>query len=558
MASVAYLQGGGMDKKSVWDRQHAEWALISDDVALEFFGSRRKIFISSEAGDLRGFKRRFAHLLDITVYDGQNADLYLQGGADIFIYGECSWPAGKCASYYARQLYADMLVEDMRRYFRRHDISYYCCNITRVVANMADRLVSVKQPKPFPPAVWSGIAEDYFNTTDYVGDKYFEVIGGHRQDAPEVKNYTRSIFVFGPCTALGTTAPFGETIEARLQEICLEKGHRWRTVNCGSHNSGACDMDSLIHMTHVPMRRGDIVIQFATLGESSSAFKHEHFFFSSAAFDDPKHIKGRYFWNESPSHLTPEGNKVWGQFLAKQLLDDPDLAEEPASCNLVTPFASRLGDPKARNPQLRTYLAKLREHRYADNGAIVMNANPFTLGHLYLVQEARKQVRFLYIFVVEEEGSAISFVDRYAMVKAGCQGLEGVEVLPSGRYMISQMTFPEYFQKEEKDMQDQAILPSQDIGLFGEAIAPTLGITKRFVGEEPFDKVTRQYNDAMKQLLPDYGVELVEIPRKEASDGHPINATQVREWIKVGAWEKCKAYLPDSTMAYLREHDVFK
>ena len=245
---------------------------------------------------------------------------------------------------------------------------------------------------------------------------------------------------------------------------------------------------------------------------------------------------------------------MWGKFLADRLLSDPRLAEQSASRNLVKPLFARRGEARARNVCLSQYLRSLAVHFRACNGAIVMNANPFTLGHLHLVEIARRQVNFLYVFVVEENESAISFEDRFAMVQKNCQGMENVEVLPSGRYMISTLTFPEYFEKEAK--QDVKIVPSKDVRLFGEAIAPTLGITKRFVGEEPFDKVTQQYNEAMKYILPDYGVDVVEIPRKTAKDGNVINATQVRAWIKEGAWDKCAAYLPQATMDILKHTSI--
>lgn len=148
----------------------------------------------------------------------------------------------------------------------------------------------------------------------------------------------------------------------------------------------------------------------------------------------------------------------------------------------------------------------------------------------------------LYVFVVEEDKSEIKFVDRLAMVEQNCADFENVIVLPSGSYMISSITFPEYFQKAT--LQGSKVIPSQDIRLFGEAIAPTLGITKRFVGEEPFDTVTKSYNEFMKQLLPEYGIELIEIPRIKTMNGKIINATKVREYLKKGEWGNVNLIYP--------------
>ena len=93
---------------------------------------------------------------------------------------------------------------------------------------------------------------------------------------------------------------------------------------------------------------------------------------------------------------------------------------------------------------------------------------------------------------------------------------------------------------------------SEDVEIFGKEIAPTLGITIRFAGEEPKDNVTRQYNETMKEILPRYGVEFHEIPRKKLGE-EPISASSVREALKVGDFDKIKNLVPETTLKYLRE-----
>ena len=248
------------------------------------------------------------------------------------------------------------------------------------------------------------------------------------------------------------------------------------------------------------------------------------------------------------------GYAVWAEYLYQYLMNDTSLAksEEHASAAVVPPYANLLGEQMAGEPELRRYLQLLSQHRHDVRGAIVMNANPFTLGHLHLVEYARTQVDFLYIFVVEEDRSEIPFADRFEMVRRNCTKMPDVDVLPSGRYIISALTFSAYFEKDQR--QEEVISPVQDVKLFGEAIAPMLGITKRFVGEEPLDNVTRQYNETMQEILPDYGVEVVEIPRKTSSDGRVIHATQVRKWIREQSLDECQPFLPAITLDYLREH----
>ena len=557
-ASVCLIQdAGGMNKRAMWEKQHACWELIHDETAKAFFGQRRRVFLSSDAGDLQGFQQRFGQMLDIYVYNGNNIDMYLNEQVDMLIYGEDMWPGrDKVSKYSARQLYADLLVEDMRRYFQAHDIAYYCCILSRPAEDQVHRVVERSVGESIPPFVWAGLAEDYMAPAEFTGAGKANVVNGHRQDAPVVDGYIRSIYMYGPCTVLGTGANFGETIEAKLQESCVKAGRKWRVINCGGLNTTGCDLNSLHCMMHTPMRRGDIVIHYVgSLWQHASAFPFEPLYCTSDAFDDEAHRNGKYFWDSrNPAHVTKDGFAVWAEFWAKKLLGNQQLLAEPSSRQVVQPFFSCLGELQVKNPELKSYLKELARYRYAENGAIVMNANPFTLGHAHLIETARRQVNFLYVFVVEENESAVPFKDRFAMVEANCAGLDNVRVLPSGRYMISALTFPEYFEKEAR--QNQSILPSRDIRLFADAIAPTLGIVKRFVGEEPFDKVTRQYNEAMKRILPDYGVELIEIPRQKASDGKEINATQVRAWIKNNDWEKCRGYLSDITLNYLREHGI--
>ena len=178
-----------------------------------------------------------------------------------------------------------------------------------------------------------------------------------------------------------------------------------------------------------------------------------------------------------------------------------------------------------------------------------MNCNPFTLGHQYLVEYAAAKVARLYIFVVEEDRSAFPFKDRIELVRQGVKHIPNVEVLPSGKFIISQQTFSGYFNKAE--LQDVAVDSSEDVEIFGKEIAPELGITIRFAGEEPTDNVTRQYNETMKRLLPQYGIEFHEIPRKVIGE-EIISASKVREALQVGDFDKIKKLVPASTFRYLR------
>ena len=165
-------------------------------------------------------------------------------------------------------------------------------------------------------------------------------------------------------------------------------------------------------------------------------------------------------------------------------------------------------------------------------GSVVMNCNPFTLGHRYLVETALQFCDRLIVFVVEEDKSDFPFQDRIDLVKKGLADLKNVVIVPSGNFIISTRTFAEYFNKSK--LQDVKIDTSLAVTIFAKEIAPCLDISIRFVGTEPFDHVTAQYNESMDSILSQYGIEVKEIPRYEVK-GQIVSASQVRHYMMSGS-----------------------
>lgn len=180
------------------------------------------------------------------------------------------------------------------------------------------------------------------------------------------------------------------------------------------------------------------------------------------------------------------------------------------------------------------------------SAAIVMNANPFTLGHQYLVETAAAQCDTLHLFVLSEDASLVPFSVRKELVRRGTEHLKNVVLHDSGPYMISNATFPSYFLKDAAAViQGHAKL---DLAVFAR-IAQALGVTVRYVGEEPNSKVTGIYNSIMEQSLPKYGIACRVIPRK-ASEGKAISASTVRKALQAGDWETLKTLVPQTTLDY--------
>ncbi len=179
--------------------------------------------------------------------------------------------------------------------------------------------------------------------------------------------------------------------------------------------------------------------------------------------------------------------------------------------------------------------------------ALVMNCNPFTNGHAYLLEQAARANERVVLFVLSEDKSLVPFQDRLAMVKAAAAKYDNVTVVTSGSYMISSATFPSYFLKD--DALVTRTHADLDATLFTR-IAKALNLTARYVGEEPFSAATHSYNEALAAVLPPRGVALHVIPRRE-ENGTPISASRVRALIHDGRIEEIRPLVPDTTYDYL-------
>ena len=181
------------------------------------------------------------------------------------------------------------------------------------------------------------------------------------------------------------------------------------------------------------------------------------------------------------------------------------------------------------------------------SGIIIMNCNPFTLGHRYLIEQAAQQVETLYILVVREDCSMFSYDERKAMIERGVSHINNVVVCDGSEYSISATTFPTYFLKSLSDASDTQM--TLDIDLYRRHIAPALGATVRFVGTEPDDPLTRRYNELMKSMLPD----VREVARLQQS-GVAVSASRVRKAIVENHLALAARLVPPTTVPYIVAH----
>ncbi|MCL2736355.1 MAG: adenylyltransferase/cytidyltransferase family protein [Propionibacteriaceae bacterium] len=390
---------------------------------------------------------------------------------------------------------------------------------------------------------------------------YFHYRDGRRvvPGAPVI--FHNTVWIVGDSSATNYYGDDSETIASYLQGVVNERfgPEAYRVVDMACNAQKKEETARLID--DVELVPGDQIFIIAgnNLGmEFPRAAKASGVpYYDLSHLMDRPHDFGEVFIWSGLNHLNARGQEVVGEELARIAFDSD--AGQPAPTR-VAPIERAPGQlvvrdamPVQDTPEFQAYLAFLDENKVDCTGrigAVVVNCNPFTLGHRYLVESSAKKCDFLYVLVVEEDKSVFPFADRIELVRQGTADLENVKVLPSGRFIISSLTFPDYFSKSENPT--AVVDPTQDVALFARHIAKELGITVRFAGEEPLDMVTRQYNATMARVLPPNGVEFDVIARKETS-GAPISASRVRALLEGKDFDGIAELVPPTTLAYLQK-----
>ena len=357
----------------------------------------------------------------------------------------------------------------------------------------------------------------------------------------------RKIVIYGPCIIAGGYCKDNQTISSYLQQLLIEDGYKeWEVLNRGLFGPEYC----YNHMFLEELSENDIVIiwclnewipinipdKLTLRGDLTNSF-----------LNVPSLADNLIDW---PLHCNYRVNRE----LARKIYADIRL-RGMLEKSQTSGAAERIQDyyiPWDVYEYFTNYFRRYGLHKEKSSvnvGAIVMNCNPFTKGHRYLIEQAVQYVDRLFVFVVEEDSSDFRFVNRMKLVKAGVSDLPNVQVVPSGKYILSNETFAQYFNKEQVQNVESM---DYDIDIFGEVVAAGLGIKYRFVGEEPFDKVTREYNETMKRILPHFGVKVIEIPRMQDAEYGVISASLVRKALRERNWEIIEKICPESTVVYLR------
>jgi len=394
-------------------------------------------------------------------------------------------------------------------------------------------------------------------------DKYFNSIEGMRY-VPEVpKDYDNTIYLFGICFTKGVYAEDKNTIAAYLQKKM--NGFQAKTFRVVSIIEDIDKNNVLSWIDSINFKPGDYIVSCVIENRvfSDRLFNYFKKLFSSYSniicedtldYYERVHVANDEIFIDN-HHVGHKGYKMMAEYLYEKIIENSkkDIPYNQNNQNFQKPKAKDFNklDYLSDNKDFQNYLLQLKElkkkHSFDKIGAIVVNCNPFTNGHRYLIETSSKKVDFLYVFVVEEDKSEFSFKDRLSLVKRGIKDLNNVLVLPSGKFIISNYTFPGYFMKEDVN---PIVDPSLDVEIFATFIAPSLGINTRFVGDEPYCKVTKMYNETMSELLPRFNIDFIEIKRME-NDGTPISASLVRKLLNNNDFQELEKIIPKSTYAYL-------
>ncbi len=353
-----------------------------------------------------------------------------------------------------------------------------------------------------------------------------------------------TLYLIGPCIVSNALCEETSGLENCILQELLKLDSSWQIVCLIICTYKYSDLDKLI--SSLTLREGDIIL-----------FLNNGGLYDKETMDYPNDIDLKaiidrrttnWFWNV-PIHTNQEGNRQIAKAIVNEYLREYII--KPTDKKIIQLGQCCLGREAeaAVNRYISEIKSKNAERSGMLTGAVVMNCNPMTKGHLHLVEEALKQVDFLYVFVVEENKSEFPFWQRFQIVSNVLAHKDNVSVVPSGKFILSSETLPIYFEKAVK--QEERVNATEDMMIFCEKVAPGLHISIRFVGEEPIDQVTRQYNEFMKEIFPYYGLQIVESPRLLEGE-HIISASRVRRYMKEGNWAMVEELVPKEAFEILQ------
>jgi [citrate (pro-3S)-lyase] ligase len=399
--------------------------------------------------------------------------------------------------------------------------------------------------------------------------KYVNITNGCRHTAEQPGVYDNSIFVVGNSSVYGFGCEDKHTLPSILQRLINNSKNlntRYAVFNLGAR--GKPKFVDFYKLLNLNVLRNDIVVMHGIpqdIVEELSPLSTDKFHLISPGFSKREHREEIFF---DAGHVTYKGHTIIAHQIFNSLFSPSANATKSQKQSNIINLISKKKRTQAlkslseftkdfrglhsnldKHPDLLFFIDELKAlTKQGLTGALVVNCNPFTLGHRHLIEYSASKVDNLFVFVVEEDLSYFDFETRFSMVIEGTKDIDNCKIVRGGKYIMSTITYPEYFSKEEEKILD--LNASTDMAIFGEYIAPALNISVRFIGEEPICDVTRQHNNQMRHILPTYGVR-VEETKRILNDGQIISASLVRQYIQTNEIDRIRKLVPPSTFRYI-------
>ena len=374
-------------------------------------------------------------------------------------------------------------------------------------------------------------------------------INGIRYTTDKIYDYAFDINIFGPCMVYGALVDDKHTIASYLQRKVNIDNMDYSVNNYGLR---AMELPEQIRIAdNVNIKNGDKMIFIISTEEKEKLAK--------LGFTDVETLLPIFnnstlhnYFLDKPAHCNHVANGYIADYIYDKIKKNLLAINPQNKESAILIKRNQKRNVFSNNKFIDEYLSMLKSLDIPDgpNGAILMNCNPFTYGHYNLIKYASEQVEKLFVIVVQDDKSVFKFNDRFKMVQNGCKDFSNVIVIPSGKIFGSSMIFPEYFNREEKT--DVTIDVSLDREIFTDYIAPILNVKKRFIGEEKNDIITASYNRELKNNLPLYGIEVIEIPRFTDQNGQAISAKVVRNALENNDWDTIYQLVPPTTIGVLQ------
>lgn len=388
-----------------------------------------------------------------------------------------------------------------------------------------------------------------FERNRNVKGKYFNAKDGRRHTCFQPKSYVGTIYLMGPCSIIGALVEDQYTVASYLQKKLLEKGYFYKVENYGSMIRTDAELDTRL-MEIGQFSKNDILIFLSGIGEIVG-IPGDNF---EKMFERHK-IPAKWV-RDGHTHCNHKVTNIMADDILKMIESKllKETFEDEYTNNMITANVDHIMKYYIEQKYLKEYFINSSCLNFHTVGAVVMNCDLFHVGHRYFIEQAKSQVDFLVIFLMEDVAQSvysfhlIPFEERFRLLKKGICDINNVMIVPNGEFVLSTNNFQQYYtQHFDMSVEKNA---RYDIEIFSDYIAKSLHITHRFAGKDPKGRIKKAYNKVMKELLPQKGITFVEIPRYVLNN-QVVSTSQIKEYIEEKKYDKAFSFLTETTKQYL-------